>query len=535
MPLEPIDPNPPPRSWAFSAPQWLLMVAVGAAALVAFGPGLRFMWHTWQQVEEYSHGMFIPLVAAFLVWQRSDRLRAEPLRGAASGLALVVLGLVMGLVGEWSAVRVIGQYGFVLAVAGATVCTIGWRGARLLALPLLLLLLMVPLPQFVLAELSQRLQLWSSQLGVALIRAFSISVFLEGNVIDLGSYKLQVADACSGLRYLFPLTVLGCLAAYLFDAPMWQRVWLVVSTVPLTIGINSLRIGLVGVTVEYWGADMAEGLLHDFEGWFVFMVCLALLLLQMVLLARLQPGPRRPLRDVIGIDLPAPAEPGVAAQQRRTPWPLLAAGAAFVLAAGLLFGRPAARADVPPREPLAGFPRELPGGFVGRDERLDPEVLATLAVNDHLHVNYQRPGEPPVNVFVAWYASQGGGQSSHSPRTCLPGGGWRIASLQRTPVAAPGAGATMVVNRAVIERGGQRQLVYYWFDQRGKVLTDELEVKWSILRDGLVMGRSDGALLRLVTAVSEHETLADADARLNAISASAMPPLRRHIPGQPVS
>ena len=517
--------------------QWALLVGVAVAALAAFGPGLRFMAASWQAVPEYSHGVMVPLVSAFLVWQQSDVLRSMKLRGAWSGLWLVAAAVAMGVLGELSAVRVISQYGFVVAVFGVAVCSIGWRGTRVLAVPLGFLFFMVPLPQFVLREMSQQLQLWSSQIGVGLIRAFGISVFLEGNVIDLGSYKLQVADACSGLRYLFPLVVLGCLAARFFDAAPWKRVLLVAATVPLTIITNSLRIGLIGVTVEHWGPQMAEGLLHDFEGWFVFMICLLLLAGLMSLLARMGGAT---LASSLVLTLPAPRSAGAPAPWAPgRPWPLLVAGGVLAAMAALLVTAPGRAAPVPERLMLDRFPLELPGGFSGRAHALDREIVATLAVDDYLLADFKRAGEPAVNLYVAYYASQGGGQSTHSPRTCLPGDGWRIAELTQAQVGASRTSRTidkyaalpaLMVNRAVIQKESSRQLVYYWFQQRGRNLTDELEVKWYILRDGLLLGRSDGALVRLVTAVAPGESTATADARLQALLAQVQKELPAHVP-----
>ena len=150
----------------------------------------------------------------------------------------------------------------------------------------------IPLPYFIDSELSFRLQLISSQLGVFFIRLFGVPVYLTGNVIDLGNYKLQVAEACSGLRYLYPLLSLGFLAAYLFQAPFWQRALVFLSTIPITIVMNSLRIGMVGVFVDRWGTAQAEGLLHFFEGWVIFIACAAILAAEIWLLAWLGSGKR---------------------------------------------------------------------------------------------------------------------------------------------------------------------------------------------------------------------------------------------------
>ena len=135
--------------------------------------------------------------------------------------------------------------------------------------------------------LSLRLQLISSEIGVWVIRMAGISVFLEGNVIDLGSYQLEVAQACSGLRYLFPLMTLSVLIAYTFGGAYWKRTVVFLSSIPLTVLMNSVRIGIIGITVDRWGPGMAEGVLHEFEGWVGFMVSAVLVVLIAIGLNRL--------------------------------------------------------------------------------------------------------------------------------------------------------------------------------------------------------------------------------------------------------
>jgi exosortase D (VPLPA-CTERM-specific) len=538
-------PQQPSAVWKIPVAQWLFIVLASVATIAAFYPGLRFMVSQWSQVEEYSYGYFIPVISAFLVWQRSDRMRQVELRGSWTGLILVAMALALGTVGDLSAIRLFSQYGFIVALFGLSVCLIGWRGTRIIAVPLATLLFMIPLPQFLLREISQQLQLVSSEIGVALIRLFGISVFLEGNVIDLGSYKLQVVEACSGLRYLFPLMVLGFLAAYFFQGAFWKRALILLSTIPLTIVINSLRIGLIGVTVEYWGSAMAEGLLHDFEGWFMFMVCLALLVGEMALLARVG-GRHQSLQAVFGLEFPDPVPRGATISYRRFSAPALTGAVVVAVVAAASFLGPAREQIHPKRTPFSMFPMSLPGGWSGRPDRLEPEVIATLAVDDYIIANYARAGEPWVNFYTAYYESQSGGQSSHSPRTCIPGGGWNIAQIDEVPLTllatsqTPDPGATTAasttlpapttVNRAVIQKGEQRQLVYYWFRQRGRVMTSEVAVKWFILKDGITRDRSDGALVRLVTPVPPNEDIANADRRLVAFLSTIDSRLRDHVP-----
>lgn len=517
----------PQGFWRTSPVQWLVLALAFGALVLWHYPALEFMVATWQQVEEYSYGWFVPVISAYLVWQRSELLRRMELQGSWWGLAVLLLSLLLGAVGQLSAIRTFSQYGFVIGMFGLSLAAVGGRGTRILAVPLAMLLFMIPLPQFVLRELSLSLQLLSSELGVALIRLFGISVFLEGNVIDLGSYQLQVVEACNGLRYLFPLIVLGCLAAYFFQAAWWKRALLVVSTVPLTIVINSLRIGLIGITVEHWGAGMAEGLLHDLEGWFMFLVCLALLLGEMLLLARLG-APALRLADIFAVEPPLPAPRDAAMSARRLSAAQATAAGLLVLAAGLALAWPEQAQKAPARTPFAAFPLQLPGGWEGRTDRLAPDIVAALAVSDYFIGNYSRPGTPWVNFYSAYYASQSGGESSHSPRTCIPGDGWAILSMDEVDV--PLAGSTLRVNRSVIQKGESRQLVYYWFRQRGQDMTGEFQVKWGILRDAILRDRSDGALLRLVTPLAPGEDAALAGQRLNDFLAAAQPRLGDHIP-----
>jgi exosortase D (VPLPA-CTERM-specific) len=381
----------------------------------------------------------------------------------------------------------------------------------------------------VLRELSNSLQLISSQMGVWLIRLFDISVYLEGNVIDLGSYKLQVVEACSGLRYLFPLIVLGILSAYFFRASMWKRAVVVLSTIPLTIVINSLRIGLIGVTVEHWGPKMAEGLLHDFEGWFMFMVCIALLIGEMAVLARIG-GRGESLRSAFGLEAPQPIPQGARIGLRQAAAPLLTAGVLMASVGAYALWKPAQEPMAPARTAFSEFPLELKGGWRGKPEALATDVLAILAVKDYFMANFVRPGEPAINFYSAYYASQGGGESSHSPRTCLPGGGWAMSEIAERQVALGGNLGSVPVNRAIIQQGESRQLVYYWFRQRGRQLTDEMAVKWYILADGVTRNRSDGALLRLVTPLGRTEDVATADGRLTEFMSQIQPRLAEFVP-----
>ena len=516
--------------WKLSIASWAILISTLAiAGLFLFADGLAMMASYWDDRAEYSHGYLIPVLTLYLVWQRSDVLRDFQFDGAWIGCGVAAGALASYLMGELATVYALIQYAFVLFLLGTTWATLGWRAFRVISVPLGLLFFMVPFPDFIYNSLSSQLQLLSSEIGVMVIRAFGIGVFLEGNVIDLGSYKLQVIEACNGLRYLFPLMTLGVIVAYFYDAALWKRLLIFVSTVPITILMNSFRIGVIGVMVEYWGQSMAEGFLHDFEGWAIFMACFAILFLEMWLLMRLSKDPR-PLREVFGIDPPIPAVAGVPFVPRPVSRPAVAVLVltALTLIPGLTLPK---RIEVPPaRTSFTDFPVQVEQ-WKGRVGKLETIYLDALKLTDYALTDYTNAQGQLVNFYSAYYESQRKGQSAHSPKSCLPGGGWVMEQFgQMTIDGATVLGLPLRVNRVVIAQGQSRQLVYYWFQQRGRVITNEYLVKWYVFWDGLTKNRSDGALVRLVTPLREGQDLAQADALMRDFVSKIAGQLPRFIP-----
>ncbi len=279
------------RSARASAIYTCLLVSVSVlVGAVGFSGSLLELVRRWSTQEEYSHGFLIPIIALWLLWSRRHALAASISRPSWIGPVLILLAAGMHIIGKLSSLFMLSQLGFIVALIGVALGAGGYSLLKVTFIPIIFLIFAIPLPYVVDAALSFQLQLISSQLGVFFIRLLQIPVYLEGNVIDLGNYKLQVVEACSGLRYLYPLMSLGFLAAYLFQAPIWQRVLVFLSTIPITILMNSFRIGLVGVLVNHWGPQDADGMLHMFEGWIIFIACAGMLITEMYLLARVGSG-----------------------------------------------------------------------------------------------------------------------------------------------------------------------------------------------------------------------------------------------------
>jgi exosortase D (VPLPA-CTERM-specific) len=510
--------------------QLLLLALLVPVIAVLFRGAFFEMWHTWTHREEYSHGPLLPLVALFLAWQRRDAVVAAGMRPGWAGFWIVLAGVVLNALGQFATLYTIQQFALLLVLVGLLLAAIGWPATRTLWVPLVVLAAMVPLPHMVLNGLSAQLQLLSSWVGVWTLRLLGMPVFLEGNVIDLGRYQLQVAEACSGLNYLFPLMTLGFLMACFFRAPLWKRAWVFVSSLPLTVLMNSLRIAMIGVLVQRWGIGMAEGFLHEFQGWAVFMVTAALMYLEMLVLSAVGAS-RVPLRDAFVIELPRRRSRSSASLLPAPAASYIAAFGLTTIAALAVLWMPARTPAVPERESFATFPLQL-AEWQGRRGSLEPVYLQSLKLSDYLLADYVSAGGRVVNLYVAWYDAQRSGVSTHSPRSCLPGGGWRIVELGEQRVESIRLGSQpLQVNRALIQQGTDRQLVYYWFQQRGRIITNEYLVKWYLFRDALVSGRTDGSLVRLVVPLRTQTDLYTAEQQLIAFAALALPQLQRHVPG----
>jgi exosortase D (VPLPA-CTERM-specific) len=522
-----------PRSRADLVPMAVISLVIVAGLTTVFFDGLKQMVGGWNR-EEYSYAYLVPLISAWLIWQKRAELSAVQPRGSWAGVGVVLLGLLLGLFGQLSTIYTIIHYAFVVMIIGIALASVGWRGVKIIWAPLIYLAFMVPLPDFLYRNLSGELQLISSSLGVAVIRLMNIPVFLEGNVIDLGVYKLQVVEACSGLRYLFPLMSFGFLCAYLYNGPNWHKFVLFASTLPITVGINSLRIGVTGALVDNFGIASAEGFLHMFEGWIIFIAAVGLFFGIMLVLARLD-GRRGSLGDLLRLELLWPAKQKatkpVTPLPEKAAWPLIAAAVLLFVASVGVNAAPARDEVVPPRQSLALFPTSI-SEWRGQEQTLEKQYRDALRLDDHFLADYWRPGEQlPVNLWIAYYASQRTGASTHSPRSCIPGGGWEITELSDHPVSDVGAdGGDVTVKRAVIAKGLSKQLVYYWFQQRGRHMTNEYVVKWLIFWDALTRKRTDGALVRLVTPVAEGTDIGVADARLAAFMRQTYPLTHAYIP-----
>jgi len=256
----------------------LAALALSAAAFAwLYAHVFAKLAHDWATDGNYSHGFLIAPLTAYFVWQRLPDLQRLPLQPSRLGALVVIASLMCLVAGTLGAELFLTRISIVGVLAGAVLFLGGWAHLRVVAFPLLFLLLMIPLPAIIFNQIVLPLQLIASQLGATVLYAAGIPVLREGNVIVLARTSLEVAEACSGIRSLVSLLTLGIVLGYFTDQRAWVRTSLSLATVPITILTNGLRVAGMGLVAHYYGTAAAEGFMHAFSGWLVFAVALAML------------------------------------------------------------------------------------------------------------------------------------------------------------------------------------------------------------------------------------------------------------------
>lgn len=257
-------------------PYWQVGV-LGLLTAGLYWPVLRHLIGQWWRDPNFSHGFFVPLFSGFVVWQERARLgRLEP-KPSWSGLVIIALGMLTLIVGQMGAELFLARTSLLIVLAGLLVLFYGWIFFRALLFPWAFLFLMVPMPALIFNQITFPLQLLASRVSAAILPLFGVPILREGNVINLPSMALEVAEACSGIRSLMSLVTLSIIYGYLLEKRLWVRYLLAIASVPIAVAANSVRIIGTGLLVQYWDPEKAEGYFHASWGWIIFVISLILL------------------------------------------------------------------------------------------------------------------------------------------------------------------------------------------------------------------------------------------------------------------
>ncbi len=264
-----------------------------AASLIlcglAYTPTFLWMKTRWFARDSYySHGILIPLVVGYLIWDKrkylKDILAADHCPSHPMGVPLIITGLLIHMISSVLRVYFTSGFSILLTITGLILYFYGIRILKAIAFPIFFLVFMIPLPEVTIVNISFRMKMFAASISAHVINAMGILAIRDGSVIRMPHAYVVVDDVCSGLRSLISLAALGSIFAYFFKGPMWKRIALFLTTIPIAIITNVIRVVFLAFVSEVWGHEAAGGFVHDLSGYSIFVIAFILLAASLKLL-----------------------------------------------------------------------------------------------------------------------------------------------------------------------------------------------------------------------------------------------------------
>ena len=500
-------------------------IAVFAAVLaVFFGEDLVKLTNFWNG-EDFSYCYLVPPLAAYFLYNSRGRLFA-PLEGGTVVLGYVFLFLTMlfALAGSAGSLVTLVFISMWSAVAAALFFVFKDQRWKSLLTPIVTLAFMVPPPPLLTNLFSHKLRLISSRLSIEALHALNVPAYREGNLIDLGVQTLEVADACSGLRYFFPILLIAIVMGQLYHRRVADRLVLFALSPIVSILSNSLRITITGILVRYVSPKAAEGFYHDLAGFAVYGLAIILLVMCSVVIIKI-------FDRLLG--KPEPATSADSGEARFDPRGVkhLVVASVLLLALIPVEAKYSTEFIIPERQTFHSFPLEI-GDWTGKRIVLDKSVERGLGADDYFMASYinAKTGNS-LQFLVPYYERQTIAHAAHAPASCLIGSGW-FAKEKRE--LAPSAIRDFTVHRMVMARNEHHLISNFWFQQRGRRITDEFENKFYLFWDAITRRRTDGALVRAEMLLKPMQSVEEGQKLLDRFLADVDPLLKAYIPGENV-
>ena len=255
---------------------WTAVGWFGVLLVVCYAPILAALVKNWNDDADMGHGFFVPIIAAYIAWLKRDEIANLPTRPNWWGLLIVIYGAFQMYIATLGAELFLARTSFVISIIGMVLLLGGTQYLRVFAFPLFLLFFMVPIPAIIYNRITFPLQIYASEAADSVLGLLGYAVLREGNILELPSQRLSVVEACSGIRSLLSLSFLALAYGYFFEKKTWVRVALFLSTIPIAMIANAARVTLTGILSEI-KPELAEGFFHEFSGWVIFMIALAIM------------------------------------------------------------------------------------------------------------------------------------------------------------------------------------------------------------------------------------------------------------------
>ncbi len=264
------------------------MVVIATGFLLLYWQTITALVVDWGDNPNFSHGFLIPFVTGYMIWYKQNELATIAHEPSNLGLVIIALGMMIHIVGNIGAEFFVMRFSIIVTLFGIAFYLFGKKLTAAIAIPLLYLIIMIPLPAIIWNKIAFPLQLLAANLSSDMVKVIGIPVLREGNILHLANTSLEVVDACSGLRSLTSLMALSGAFAYIAPLGVGKKWVLFFSAFPIAVIVNVVRLTVTAMMATYIGAEAAHGFLHDMSGLLVFVVALALVYLVFIILSKFE-------------------------------------------------------------------------------------------------------------------------------------------------------------------------------------------------------------------------------------------------------
>jgi EpsI family protein len=501
----------------------LLLQGTGLALLffLFYGPTIDSLVKDWWENSTFSYGFLIPFIAAYLVWDRWGEIKSTPIRATVRGILPLALAVMLGLIGNTVGDTFTARVSMILALGSMIYLLLGRRLFKQVLFPVCYLALMIPLPFVLTKEIAYHLRFFDASLAEGALKLLGIPVYREAYFLHLPNITLEVADICAGLASIFALFALGTFYVYNLPLAMRMKALLLLSTFPIAIFANLIRIIVVSALAYVIGPVTLEMLFHRFSGTVTFLLALMLLVLLGELLRKKWPhrSSRTPSPEPAEIDFPVI---GTAGDWR----PFVMGAGTFACALSIAMLLDGGRVFALPRSGFQTLPGSLGPFTIARLNWDDP--YADPKADTSISRVYVASAKAPVEVFLGYKGSQNAGDRLRSPKLIL-GEHWNFAWIKPARLDLTN-GPRIEANWMLARRGNAARLVLYWYQFNERMIAGELDYRIELVKRLVFDRRSDGAVVRLATPVADSEPIEQAQERLTTLAAILYPELLKVLP-----
>lgn len=489
---------------------WLKVTVLLVLFTIAYWVPITSMVAIWMKEDDYSYGFLIPIISVYLIWDMRARLKGVAIKSSWSMLPVLTFLVLISLYGILGSSGYISMPSLPLLLACFTAFCFGFDLVRRLAVPLGILIFMIPIPSVIERTIGLYLKSISSKMGGAIIHFFDIPVNVSGNIIDLGVLQLQVVDACSGLRYVFPLLALGVVYAYFFERVAWKRIFCVLATIPIAILTNALRIGITGILSNEYGIRAAEGFFHNFSGWILFMAAFFFLFLLGRILALF--SPRRGNAEVCASD---PAIMTMGGSSGST-----GAFAVSIILLVIVAGLSLSTKELPAivlKGGIRSFPLSF-GDWSGYSGYIGSESIDKSGAEDAYSGDYRNSRGDEVSLYIGYRGTAFLANENffHSPSVCLPSAGWETLSISSRIIDNVPFWGKIEVTKMIVSQLGSRAVVYFWFQTKNRESDDKNINRFHLALHALQRDNTYDLFVRTITPLGAGRNIESSEQSMDA-------------------